>query len=392
MKTTSRPMKAAMVVAAVALITSACGSSRSSSQQPTGKPKTGSSQVPATGSSQLLSKAKAEIARYTAIPTFTPTGPPVDAAKLKGKTILIVMHDTVADALVGIQHGIQQAGAAVGLHVESDNGQGTVSTIVQDVQQGITQHVAAIILEGVDPALIPTSVSAAIAAKIPVITATDGLRTGSSADKGIFSMVSGDYTELGRVDADTALVDSAGKPIYAVVENFDNPVSRAAIVGINEVFSTCSYCHIVATQTIEPTSWPTKIPGTTASLIQAHPNVNVVFPVVDTMALFATAGVNQAGASGRVKIISQDGSSEGTLGLVQKGTAFVADPGVSEAWEGWQVVDEVLRALSGMSPGNPVVPFRYLDNQNLAGMNLKNLGSVYGTSYVAGFKRLWGVG
>lgn len=356
-----------------------------------------SSQVKKVSPSVLVARAKAEILKYTAVPKFTLTGPKLDAAKLGGKTVLVVLHDAVSDDLVAIQNGIEQAGKAAGLHIESYNGGGVVSAIEAGVEQGINQHVGAIILDGPATSLIPSALKLAASAHIPVIGAIIGQPTkgasGQGAGDNIFGMSGPSYVESGRLMADTAIVDSQGKNIDGVIERFDNPISPATIMGMVEVFRSCSSCHILSSQDIEPPAWPTTLAGETSSLLRAHPKVNYVFTVTDTMGLFATSGVAQSGASRTVKVIAADGSSAGPLSLIQKGSPFVADPGSSAVWTGWSAVDQAMRAMSHVAPGNPTVPNRYLDKADLAGVNLKqpSLTTVYGDSYVAGFEKEWGL-
>lgn len=379
----------------LSLVAAACGSSSSSASTTTSAAATKSTSGK-TSSSSLVSAASAEIARYTSMPTFTAPGPAVDAAKLKGKTIMVVEHDTVADALVEITKGLQSAGKVLGITVDTFNGQGTVSTIEQGIQQGINQKVGAIILVGVATSLVPSSVAAANAAKIPVIGVITGQPDtslpGQGFGSGLFAASGPSYKELGRLVADTAIVGTKGGNVNAGLLVFNNPISPAVVSGIKSVFAGCSSCKIVASQDVEPPSWPTKTAGIVSSMILANPNLNYIMPVADTIGIFATSGVSQAGATGKVSVVSDDGSSPGTLGLVQKGPIFTADPGYSAPWAGWEAMDQALRAMSGMKPGNPIVPIRYLDKSNLSGVNLKNLANVFGNAYEAGYKKLWGLG
>ncbi len=380
----------------MSLLAAACGSSSSSSSATTSGTASSGATTTAAAKQDIVAQAKASIAKYSGMPTFTAPGPAIDAAKLKGKTVLVVDHDTVADALVEITKGIQAAGQLLGITVDTFNGQSTVSTIEQGIQQGINQKVGAIILVGVATSLVPSSVAAANAAKIPVIGVITGqpdtTAPGQGFGQGLFGASGPSYQELGKLVADTALVNSNGSAINAAVIKFDNPIAPAVISGISSVFSGCSYCKIVTTQDIEPQYWPTKTAGAVSSMILANPNLNYIFPVADTIGIFATAGVSQAGASGKVNVVSDDGSSAGTLGLVQKGPIFSADPGYSAPWAGWEAMDQALRAMSGMQPGNPFVPIRYLDKSNLAGANLTDLTNVFGNAYEAGYKTLWGLG
>ena len=379
----------------MSMVVAACGSSSSSSSTATTAGSSGASTTTAT-KVDIVAQAKAEIAKYTSVPTFTAPGPAIDTSKLRGKTILVVEHDTVANALVEITKGIQGAGQLLGITVDTFNGQSTVSTIEQGIQQGINQKVGAIILVGVATSLVPSSIAAANAAKIPVVGVITGQpdtsAPGQGFGQGLFGASGPSYVDLGKLVADTAIVNSNGSAVNSAVITFDNPIGPAVIKGINSVFSSCSNCKVLTTQDIEPQYWPTKVAGAVSSMIQANPNLNYILPVADTIGIFATAGVSQSGASGKVSVISDDGSSAGTLGLVQKGPIYLADPGYSAPWAGWEAMDQALRAMSGMQPGNPVVPIRYVNKSNLAGLDLKDLTNVFGNAYVAGYKALWGLG
>lgn len=380
----------------VSLSVSACGSSNTASTSTSTSAKASKSTVSGatTVPQNIVSQARAEIAKYTGIPAFTPPGSPIVASKLKGKTVMVVQDNTVADALVQITKGIQAAGQLLGINVLTYNGQNIISTIEQGVQQGINQKVDAIMLVGIATSLVPSSVAAADAAKIPVISVLpsqpDLTAPGQGYGNGIFGGSGPSYTELGRLMADTAIVDSNGGPINSAAIDFNNPGELAVIGGIKSVFSSCPSCKILSTQDIEPQNWATKITGATSALILANPNLNYIFPTADTMAIFAVPGVSQSGAAGKVSVVTEDGDS-GVLSLIQKGTVLAADPGYSTPWIGWEAMDQALRAMSGMQPGNPVVPIRYLDKSNLTGVDVTSLSTLYGNAYIAGYKKLWGL-
>ncbi len=380
-----------------ALAFSACGSSSTASASASGKqsPSAASSSTTATSATDIVSQAKAEIAKYQGIPEFTPPGPSIDSKKLTGKTVFVVEDNTVAEALVQITQGIQAAGKVLGINVQTYNGQNVISTIEQGVQQAINQKADALMLVGIATSLVPSSVAAANSAKIPVISVLpsqpDLSAPGQGYGPGIFGGAGPSYTQLGRLMADTAIIDSNGGPITAAVIDFNNPGEFAVASGIKSVLSQCSTCKIVATQDIEPQFWATKTTGATSSMILANPGLNYIFPTADTMAIFAVPGVRQAGATGKVSVISEDGDSA-VLSLIQQGPIMTADPGYSTPWIGWEAMDQAMRAMSGMQPGNPVVPIRYFSRANLAGVNVKSMSTLYGNSYIAGYEKLWGVG
>lgn len=340
--------------------------------------------------------ARKAIRSHSKKPKFVAPGPPIDTAKLKGKTVTVVSFDQADPALAAISHAIEKAGSLVGIQVNVLDGNTTPTAVDQDLQEAVNQHVSAVILDGVATSFIPTGLSAVQKAGIPIVGAVDGEPSpkvkGQGGGSMLFGEASGTYGEDGRLMADTAIATAGKAKIKAVEETFDNPVATAAMNGLNAVLKSCKKCSVTTVQTITPGTWSSKVAPTTASAVNATSGVNYVFPIVDSMAVYATSGVTSAGKQGTVKIVSGDGSGSGPLSLVKSGGPFVADPGFSDTWVGWLALDQAMRAMSGMKPGNPVVPVRYLTKKNLKHIhNLNSQAKLFGRKYVKGFKHLWGL-
>ena len=343
-----------------------------------------------------VKQARSAIKSHSEVPKFVAPGPRIDVAKLKGKTVMVVSFDQADPALAAISQAVQHAGAVADIHVEVLDGHTTPTAVDQDLQQAANQHASAVILDGVATNFIPTGLSALKVAHIPIIGAIDGQPTrdvkGQGGGNVLFGEASGTYAEDGRLMADTAIVTAGKAPIRAVEETFDNPVATAAMSGLNSVLRSCKKCKVTTVQTITPGQWSTKVAPTTAAAVNATPNVNYVFPIVDSMAIYATSGVSSANKAATVKVVSSDGSGSGPLSLVKSGGPFIADPGFSDTWVGWLALDQAMRAMSGMKPGNPVVPVRYLAKSNLKKIsNLNSQATLFGSAYVKGFEHLWGV-
>jgi ribose transport system substrate-binding protein len=137
--------------------------------------------------------------------------------------------------------------------------------------------------------------------------------------------------------------------------------------------------------------WATKVTPTAQSIIRRDPNVNYILTIFDDMAIFATAGVNQAGAADRVKVAGFNGTPA-ALKLIKDGDVFAADAGQPAEWQGWHVLDQVMRSMLEEEPGNPVMPIRYFDDENLGELNPDDEASLYGDpKFKEGFRELWGL-
>lgn len=398
-------------VASATIVAAGCSSSKSEPQSQSTAPQSSAAQSTASQSSvsqpaapqasgtsvaDTVNAAKALLQKYADPPAFEPPGPPVDASKVKNKKILAVLVNTNG-TIATIANGIKEAGAAAGLQVSIFNANNVLSAMTQGIQNGINQHVDAILLPGIVTNLVTPAIKAAHDAGIPLIGLTDANPVngvpGQGNDPSIFGMAALPFEELGKVMAAKAIADSDGKDVNAVILVWTSPVADAAAKGIKEGLAGCSFCHVVETKNIPLANWGTQATPTIAAMIQRDPSINYIFPVVDPLAIFAVPAVQQANAVGRVKIISQGSGSAGDLKLVQAGGPFIFDAGSSPEWTGWLGVDQALRAMSGMEPGNPVQPFFVIDTETLKGKDLANYpDSVFPDDFKTGFKKLWGVG
>jgi ribose transport system substrate-binding protein len=385
----SRQLKSvAVAAAAVTALTglAGCGGSSSSSASGAGG---GSGSTDAA----VVSAAKAALTKDIALPTFTP-GESIDVSKLRGKTVAVIAHDQTSDELVEILQGTQEAGQAAGVKVLAFNGDKDVTKIQQYFTQAINQHVGAIVVDGIDPKVISGSLKDANAAKIPVIAAMnspiDTSAPGQGAGEAFAANAEPPNYDLGKLIVDKAIADSNGS-VKAAIITFDNAVGKSAEQGMNDELAKCGGCKVIQTVTIEPGDWPTKVSPEVQSLVRAHPDLNYVLVAADTMGIFATTGVKIAMKAGKVHVLGVDGSADAPLSLVKDGSIFAADPGSSPAWIGWAAMDQAYRAMLGVKPADPTVPYRWIDTAQLANANTKDFSTVYGTAYVDGFKKEWGV-
>ena len=337
-----------------------------------------------SASSAAVTQAKAELAKYAGVPAFQAPGPSLDAASLKGKLIVVVAHDQVANYLVAVYQGIQAAAQAVGMHTQLINGNGVITSIQQGVLQAIQEHAAAIILDGADGVLVTPQLKQAAAAHIPVVDAP------LVPEPNLYASIDPNVALMGQLMADQAIVQTNGN-VHAAIITFDSPIVPPSVTAFKAVLASCSTCSVVTTQDVEPTSWPTQVGPTTVNMIRANPGLNVVVPIADSMLPFVVEGVKQAKAVGKVYVIGGDGEPFAVQDVATEGNIVVGDPGGSVPWIGWLAMDDTLRAILGMKPGNEVLPMRSISAGTQFASDAPSWTSLYGDSYVAGFEKLWGV-
>jgi ribose transport system substrate-binding protein len=371
-------------LASIATVTALCAGCGSSGDKSTGS----------NDSSPLVDTAKQAISQNAGVPAFGKPGPAINTASLRGKRVLVVAHDQVSDELVGIANGIKAAGKAAGVSVQIFNGDASVSTIQQGLNQGVRERVGAIIIDGIETELVASSILEAKNAGIPVVAVEnsepDANSPGQGAGANIYANAEPPSVLLGKLAADKAIADSGGHADVAIM-TFNNPIADAVVKGMKDELAKCSDCKIEATSTIEPGNWPTQVSPQVQSVAKSKPNLDHVLVAADTMGIFATSGLKLAGKLKKVHVLGVDGSSPATLALVKDGAVMQVDPGSSPAWLGWAALDQALRGMLKLKPADPTAPYRWIDTDGLSKADTKNLDAVYGTSYDSGYRHLWGI-
>ena len=322
---------------------------------------------------------------------FTPPGPPVDAAKARERTVLVLSVDQRVPTLAAAATAMKQAGAVAGLKVDVFDAQADVSRMQQGVTQAINQKVGAMILLGIPTELVRSKLGTT---KIPAIAVLNNDprpdEPGQGAGRNVYATSAPPYTKAGQLLAYKAIVDRDGKANVVIFNSTGIDPAAPTVQGIKSVLDRCTGCKSRMNDT-PLADWSTKLPGLAQSEIRRDPNVNYLLPIFDGMGLFAATGVRQAGAAERVKLAAFNGVPA-ALALVQKGDVFAADPGQSNEWIGWHAIDQSLRGMLGMKPADPEVPLRFFDTKSLQGVDVKDEGALYGTAFRAGYRKLWGVG
>lgn len=353
---------------------------------------------PPAGASATVSDAQALIDKYSAEPQFAPPGPRLDAKRLAGKTIAIIAIDMRVPAIAEVAKSIQQVAAETGLKTTTFDGQASPTLVHQGLVQAIDGNVGAIVSAGLPIQLIGSDIQNA---KDKGISTIDVINTppkvgtpGQGSAPTVFGNVAPDSTAVGNLLAATAIVRTDGKANVAIMNTSELTVSPTTVQGIKDELAKCAACSVTTTTDTALANWSTEITGQAASIVRANPKVNFLLPIFDAMGIFATAGVRQAGATGKVHIASFNGTAA-ALALVKQGDVFVADPAQSNQWAAWAAVDQAMRGMLTMQPANPVLPIRYVATADLKNMDVSSSDKVsdelFGKSYQSGYRALWGL-
>jgi ribose transport system substrate-binding protein len=329
---------------------------------------------------------------------WTAPGPPIAVGKnLQGKKVQLVSSvDNQFSETAG--KAMQAAGKVAGVTVYTDYTNGTLTAIQAGIQQAITKHVDALAILSVPPEAIAQPIRNAISHGIPVIMMGDhdpGPLNASEKSLGIKADITGCYSCAGATLANFVVSASKGKAHALFINSPDIGDATLELNGFKrQLHKLCPACT-VQTANIPVANWTTQITSTVASALSAHPDINYIVPVFDTMEVFVTPAVKAANAVNRVKLASFN-ASEAQMKEMQSGAkpAWAVDGGFDLTWWGWSAMDDILRVMLGKRAlPSEAVPQRFFTHASSKGYDFGGSQDPwYGNpKYVAGFKKLWGI-
>jgi ribose transport system substrate-binding protein len=338
-----------------------------------------------------LARAKARLQKYTEKPVFVAPGEAFDAkACASGKKQLSIPNSSANPFLKGIIDREKKAGAEVGLQVREWENQGQPSQWVQGMEFAIRDKYDIVdLISGIDPSTIEPQVKAAKEAGVKVMT-SHFYDPSDKQNPLVSSSLTIGFGEIGRILANWATVHTDGKANVVVIKSDEVPPTKPLVENFRkELAENCPNCKIVQEINVGVTEWATKIQPAVQSAVQAHPEVNVVIPIYDSMSQFVVPALRLAGKTGQVKVATFNGTPF-VLDYIQQGTVDM-DIGESLDWIAYATVDGHLRDLCGLkSPTALNVPFYIFDKTNAAEAGKPAAyDKGYGDAYISGFHKLW---
>jgi ABC-type sugar transport system substrate-binding protein len=327
----------------------------------------------------------------SAEPKFEAPGPAFKVAGgLSGKTIWYVANGLNFPFSENLVAGTKEAAGKLGMKVTAVDGAGQPAKAASLIQQGISQNVAAIVIQAFPTEALEASIKEAKSAGVPVIQINDGEELSSTAKAaGVFANVTSCYSCGGEALADLVSVNTEND---AHVTFIDVPEIKTTVLE-REAFEKrlaelCSECSV--NKASSPVAQWGNLASLTGSLLKSDPETNYLVPALDAMIPLMKPAIFAGGAEDVQ--ISAYNATQPNMEDLQKGELVGGLVGNPEAWMGWAVVDETLRSLSKQPPvEDEKIPNRTFTEENVQELDLSEPPiSWYGEpEFRQGYEKLW---
>lgn len=295
-------------------------------------------------------------------------GPTAGPKAAEGKTIAVLAGDMKNGGILGVTTGIEEAAARIGWSVKVLDGAGSVQSRSGAVGQALALNPDGIVINGFDAAEQQTALEAVVAAGIPMVSWHSGPKIGCDAPGGIFANVSTDAMDVSAKAADWALKDAGGKPGVVIFTDSTYTIAIQKAAKMKEIIEAGGGTVLQWVDTpIAETS--TRMGALTTTLLQQHGAAWTHSLAINDLYFdfmgpsLAAAGIDGKGAP---KNGSAGDGSEAAFQRIRTGqyqAVTVAEP---LNLQGWQLVDELNRALQGESCSGYVTAPALVTEQGLA--------------------------
>ncbi len=338
-----------------------------------------------------MADAKAAVEKYAGAQTAW-DGPTTGPKAAEGKTIVVLAGDMKNGGILGVTNGVSEAAAKIGWTVNVLDGAGSVQARASAFGQALALKPDGIIINGFDSVEQQAALDQAVAAGIPMVSWHSGPVIGANPGNGIFVNVSTDAMEVSAVAAKWAFADAGGKPGVVIFTDSTYTIAIAKADKIKETIEALGGTVLEYVDTpIAETS--TRMPTLTTALLQKYGAswthslaINDIY--FDFMGpALAAAGIPGDGAP---KSVAAGDGSESAYQRIRSGQFQVVTVAEPLNLQGWQLVDELNRAMQGEPASGYVSPLHVVTKDNIAldggDANIFDPGNGYRDAYAT----IWG--
>jgi len=324
--------------------------------------------VAATGSvsADPMADAQATIDKYAGRVTEW-DGPTSGPAAAENKTIVVLAGDMKNGGILGVADGVQEAGAVMGWEIRVLDGAGSVQNRTSSFNQALALKPDGIAILGFDAIEQQVGVEAAQAAGIPLVAWHAGPKIGPDPENGIFTNVTTDPMAVSAAAADWAFVDADGAPKVVIFTDSCCAIALAKADRIKKEIEDLGgeVLEYVDTPIADTAN---RMPTLTTALLQRYgAKWTHSIAINDIYFDFMGPSLAAAGLGGTdrpVAVAAGDGS-ESAYQRIRTGqyqAVTVAEP---LNLQGWQLVDELNRAIQGEEPSGYVSPLHVVTADNI---------------------------
>lgn len=305
-----------------------------------------------------VSDAKSFVTKVST-PNAPWAGPTTGPKAAPGKTIIYVSTDQRNGGARGAGEGVKEAAGKIGWNFKLLDGQGSVNGRSSALNQAIASKPDVIVLGGIDATEQASVIEDAAKQGIKLVGWHAYAKSGPHDKLPIFTNITTDPLEVARAAASFPCAETGGKANVVIFTDSTYEIAVAKSNAMAQVIKACGDSKVLEIVDTPLADASNRMPPLTTALLQRYGKqwthaLSINDLTFDFMApALAAAGIP---GNGQPLAISAGDGSEVAFQRIRQGeyqAGTVAEP---LRLQGWQIVDEANRALSGQKDSGFVAP------------------------------------
>jgi ribose transport system substrate-binding protein len=320
-----------------------------------------------TSAQDCVNTAKEIVEKYTSRQDKW-TGPLTGPVALSNQKIIFLASDMKNSGVYGVAQGVLESTKTIGWKVRMLDGQGSISGRTAIFNQAVALRPDGIILVGFDAVEQRPGLEAASQMHIPIVSWHAASNPGPVKGTPVFANVTTDATIVATAAASWVIVQANGKAGVIIFTDsaFQVAVAKANIMA--NVINGCSGNRVLAIEDTPIADTSNRMGQLTTALLERYGSKwNYSLAINDIYFDFMSPTLTAAGIKDNqppTAIAAGDGSESAyqRVRMQHHQAVTVAEP---LNLQGWQLVDELNRALSGVPWSGYVTPLHVVTPINI---------------------------
>ncbi len=337
----------------------------------------------------IVDDARAAIGTYAGEQTEF-LGPTSSPKPEPGKKIVYLSNDENNNASRAWGVAITEAADKIGWDVTIMDGKATPVGWINALNQAIALQVDGIVTSA-DAASMQGPIQSAKEAGIPIVGIHAAALPGPDEALGLFTNIQQDPREIGKAQADWVIADSDGQARVVVTSHNEFAIAEAKSRATEARLKECEGCEVLEYVNSPIAEVAQRQPQLVMSWVQRYGAPLYVTAVADYTLDFQVPALRGAGVDmDAVKLVGADGQ-ESAYARIRNGEYQVVTVSEPVEMQGYQAVDELIRALAGEGPSGYVQAPYLVTADNVDREGGDNNEFVPSNDYKAKYLALWGV-
>jgi ribose transport system substrate-binding protein len=334
-----------------------------------------------------------EVVAKAAAPVTAWDGPTTGPKAQPGKFIIYVAADLRNGGVLGVSKGVAEAAAAIGWKLQIIDGKGPASGMTDALNEALALRPDGIILGSIDASSQTTALQKATALGIKVVSWHAGSTPGPLPEQGVFTNISSDPEQTAKLAADYAIAQSNGTAQAVILTDSEYAIAVTKSQGMRAEIDRCQNCKVLAYEDTSLATVSAHMPPLMTSLLKSYGRNLWMLGINDLYFDYTVSSLHNANIAENTSpyFVSAGDGSVSAYARIRNGQHQMATIPEPLNQQGWQLVDELNRAIAGSQPSGYVMAVHLVTKANIGvdggPQNIFDPGNGYRQQY----KHIWGV-